>query len=570
MIRIDPPSGAPDASEILNSIGETAYEWRLDSDALAWSANVADVLGIADVAEIASGRQFAQRVDAGDGQSRADVVLAAQPVGADGGTGIPYQVQYGFRRGGADTLWLEDTGRWFAGPDGKPQCAHGVVRVINERHERERELTRLARFDPLTGEMNRAHLTEMLTATLDDTVRFRDSCGFLLIAIDHLGHLNEAYGFDVTEQVIAKVAGRIRARLRGKDYLGRFSGNKFGVILTRCTAEQLTVAAERLLAGVRDDPVVTSAGPVAVTVTIGGVNAPRHARTVQEIFNHAQDALQAARTRRRGSFYAYRPSVERDALRRESVRATDEIVTALNERRIALAFEPVVSAQTRQIAFYECLMRVRRPDGQLAHANEIIPVAERVGLVRMLDHRVLELVVSELAAAPGLHASVNVSPASAVDPNWWLGLGAMLRANRGASERLIIEITETAAIQDVGDARGFVARVKDLGCKIAIDDFGAGHTSFRNLRKLGVDIVKIDGAFVQNIVRSEDDRAFVHTLIDLSHRLGLKAVAEWVQDEAAASLLADWDCDYLQGALIGLAGVERPWTADLSGHAVGS
>ena len=93
----------------------------------------------------------------------------------------------------------------------------------------------------------------------------------------------------------------------------------------------------------------------------------------------------------------------------------------------------------------------------------------------------------------------------------------MLRANRGAAERLIIEITETAAIQDIDDARGFVTRVKDLGCRIAIDDFGAGHTSFRNLRKLGVDIVKIDGAFVQNIDASRsDDRAFVHTLIDLA------------------------------------------------------
>ena len=168
--------------------------------------------------------------------------------------------------------------------------------------------------------------------------------------------------------------------------------------------------------------------------------------------------------------------------------------------------------KSRQVSFYECLMRVYRADGTIAHANEIIPVAERVGLVRMLDYRVLELVVAELAAAPALQASVNVSPASAVDPDWWTGLGGLLRANSGVAERLIIEITETAAIQDLDDARGFVSRVKDLGCRIAIDDFGAGNTSFRNLRKLGVDIIKIDGAFVQNIMKSDDDRAFVQTL----------------------------------------------------------
>jgi diguanylate cyclase (GGDEF)-like protein len=231
-------------------------------------------------------------------------------------------------------------------------------------------------------------------------VKFRGSCGFLLVAIDHLGQLNEAYGFDVAEDVIAQVAKRIRARLRAKDYLGRFSGNKFGVLVTNCTADELAVAADRLLAGVRDETIATAAGPRWVTVTVGGVTAPRYARTVPEILSRAMDALQAARAKRHGSFLACRPNVERDALRRESMRATDEIVAALNERRIALAFEPVVEAHSRKVSFYEGLMRVYRSDGAIAHANEIIPVAERVGLMRMLDYRVLELVVNELAAVP--------------------------------------------------------------------------------------------------------------------------------------------------------------------------
>ena len=558
MTRFDSPAGAPDAAAILNSIGEAAYEWRLDTDALSWSGNAVAVLGVADMAEIGSGSAFAVRVEAYDGHSRRDAIL--QPGQSDQGAGVAYQVQYAFKRADSgEKTWLEDIGRWFAGPDGKPLRAHGVVRAIDARREHEQRLLKLAKYDPLTGEMNRAQLTEALSTALEAATRFRGSCGFLLVSIDHLGRLNEAYGFDAAEEVIAKVAKRIRARLRGKDHLGRFSGNKFGVILSSCTTDELTVAAERLLSGVRDETIPTTAGPVAVTVTIGGVTAPRHARTVAEVFSRAIDALHTARAKRHGSFVAYRPNVERDAMRRDSMRATDEIVSALNERRIVLAFEPVVEAKSREIAFYECLMRVQRADGGIAHAHEIIPVAERVGLIRMLDHRMLELVVTELAATPGLHASVNVSPASAVDPDWWLGLGALLRANRGAAERLIVEITETAAIQDVDDARGFVSRVKDLGCRIAIDDFGAGHTSFRNLRKLGVDIVKIDGAFVQNLMKSSDDRVFVHTLVELSRRLGLKTVAEWVQDEEAAKVLSDWGCDYLQGALIGLATAERPW-----------
>jgi diguanylate cyclase (GGDEF)-like protein len=553
--RFDQPAGVPDAAEILGSVGDVAYEWRLDTDALTWSANAAAVLGI-DPGAIANGKTYAKHVDADGGQSRIDAVQGS--AARDEGQGVPYQIQYALKRGD-QKIHLEDTGRWFAGPDGKPRRTHGIVRTIEARHARDCELVQRANFDPLTGELNRVSLTEVLGNTLDEAVKFRGSCGFLLVAIDHLGRLNEAYGFDTTEEVIAQVAKRIRSRLRGKDHFGRFSGNKFGVVLTSCTPDELAIAADRLLAGVRDEIITTNAGSVAVTITIGGVNAPRHARTLSEILSRAQDALHAARTKRNGSFVAYRPNVERDAIRKESARATDEIVAALNERRIALAFEPVVEAQSRKVAFYECLMRVYRPNGEIAHANEIIPVAERVGLVRMLDYRVLELVVNELAAAPALTASVNVSPASTIDPDWWAGLGGMLRANPGVGERLIVEITETAAIQDLDDARGFVTRVKDLGCRIAIDDFGAGHTSFRNLRKLGVDIVKIDGAFVLNIMKSSDDRAFVQTLVDLGNRLGLKTVAEWVQDEEAARLLSGWNCDYLQGQLVGLAIAERPW-----------
>jgi diguanylate cyclase (GGDEF)-like protein len=381
----------------------------------------------------------------------------------------------------------------------------------------------------------------------------------MLAAIDNLGRINEAYGFDIADEVIAAIAARIRSQLRGKDHLGRFSGNKFGIILNNCAPDDLLVAADRLLSGARDNVVQTSAGPVAVTVTIGGVTAPRHARGVNEVLARAQDALDSAKSKRRGSFQAYRPNPERDQQRKENVRATEEIIKALNDRRIFLVYEPVVAIGTRKPAFYECLMRVRRDDGSLLAVNEVIPLAERLGLVRLLDHRVLELVLDEMRTASDLHASINLSAASTVDPDWWASLGAALRTHSDIGPRLTVEITETTAIHDIDDTRGFVARVKDLGCRIAIDDFGAGYTSFRNLRRLGVDLVKIDGAFVQNLKRSEDDRAFVHTLIDLARRLGLETVAEWVQDEEAAAILADWGCDYLQGALVGLATPDRPW-----------
>ena len=548
-----------DTSQILRSVGEAAYEWRIDHDVLIWSTNASDVVGV-DVSQIVTGRAWAQHIDPHSGHNRFDAVHRSGQ--RDDGSGVPYRVNYALRRpDGQPKAWVEDAGRWFAGSDGTPQRAEGIVRIITEQHEREAMLERLAYFDHLTGEMNRARLNETLDVVLDESIRFRSSCGFLLVAIDNLGHLNEAYGFAIADETIAQVGKRIRSQMRGADSLGVFSGNKFGLILKDCSPDDLTIAADRLLASVRNDTIPTSAGPVSVTITIGGVTAPRNAKTTEEILWRAQDALDVARSRRHGSFMAYKPDVKREAKRQDNLRATDEIIAALNERRIALAYEPVVHAATRQVSFYEGLMRVERSDGSLAQANEIIPVAERVGLVRLLDHRVLQTIIGELRSAHNLKASVNVSPSSTNDPSWWNGLAAVLRAHPGCGERLTIEITETTAIRDIDEARILVARVKDLGCKIAIDDFGAGQTSFRNLRKLGVDILKIDGSFVQNISRSEDDRAFVQTMLDLARRMKLATVAEWVQDEATAQMLSAWGCDYLQGSLFGLAASDRPWTS---------
>jgi len=179
--------------------------------------------------------------------------------------------------------------------------------------------------------------------------------------------------------VISDVAKRIRARLRGGDVLGRFSGNKFGLILKNCTVDDMNVAAERFLATIRNEVVPTKSGPVSVTASIGAVSVPRYARNTGEAINRAHETLDGAKRRRSGSFSLWRPNVERDAQRRVNIRVTDEIVTALNERRIVMAFEPVVEAGSRDTAFYECLVRMEQADGQVLLAPDIVPVAERLG-----------------------------------------------------------------------------------------------------------------------------------------------------------------------------------------------
>ena len=549
----------PQAADILVSLGQASFVWDIGSDRLTWSENASSVFADISPESLATGAELARLIEPAR-SIRNDALTHSPPARAD--EGVPYRIEYGVRATTAvPVIWIEETGVWFAGAAGRPWRAQGVVRVNNERHARDEQLLKLSRHDPLTGELNRTHLIAALAEAIEESTRFRSACAFMLIGIDHLARVNDAFGFDVADAVIAEVASRIRARLRAGDVLGRFSGNKFGLILKNCTVDDTNVAAERFLAGIRDDVVPTKSGPVSVTASIGAVSVPRYARNADEAINRAQETLDAAKRRRAGSFGLWRPNVERDAQRRVNIRVTDEIVTALNDRRIVAAFEPVVAARSREPAFYECLVRMEQGDGQVLLAPDIVPVAERLGLIRLVDHRILELVIAELIASPYVQLSLNISPETTMDPDWSGAIESLMRSHPGVAERLIVEITETVAIQDIDDVRGFVTRLKNFGSKIAIDDFGAGYTSFRNLRKLSVDIVKIDGAFVQNIVRSADDRAFVQTLIDLARRLDIKTVAEWVQDEEAAMMLREWGCDYIQGRLIGLATPQRPWSA---------
>ncbi len=552
------PSGqartGPDAGAILQKLGHAAFVWDVVADQIIWGDNTVLVFPGIPVESLASGAALAKLIEP------AQAIRSAAVAGSSAAGGF-YQIEYAVRISASAPLqWIEETGYCFASSDGRLSRVEGLVRVNNERHAHDEQLLRQAKHDPVTGELNRANLLASLAEAIEEAGRYRTSFAFMLIGIDHLARVNDSFGFDVADEVICEIARRIRARLRGGDVLGRFSGNKFGLILKNCSVEAMNVAADRFLLGIREEVVPTKSGPVSATASIGAVNVPRYARTVDEVINRAHEALDMAKVRRTGSSVSWRPNVEREAQRRVNIRVTDEIVTALNERRLMTAYEPVVHAASLKPAFYECLVRMKQDDGQFLLAPDIVPVAEKLGLIRLVDHRVLELAIAELAASPNVQLSLNISPDTTMDPDWWSSIESLMRAHPGVAERLIVEITETVAIQDVDDVRGFVSRLKNFGSRIAIDDFGAGYTSFRNLRKLGVDIVKIDGAFVQNIAQSADDRAFVQTLIDLARRLNIQTVAEWVQDEQAASMLRDWGCDYIQGRFIGLASTERPWT----------
>src|SRR4051794_15359378 len=183
----------PQASSILASLGQATFVWDIGTDAIAWSDNVAAVLPGIPAEALRSGAEFAELIEPARAV-RAEALLHSQPARSDG---VPYRIEYGVRAAtSAPVIWIEETGCWFAGPDGKPALAQGIVRINNERHARDEQLVKLSRHDPLTGELNRTHLIAALAEAIEETARFRSSCAFMLIGIDHLARVNDAFGFD--------------------------------------------------------------------------------------------------------------------------------------------------------------------------------------------------------------------------------------------------------------------------------------------------------------------------------------------------------------------------------------
>lgn len=456
-------------------------------------------------------------------------------------------------------VWYVFLGSRVPDAEGRTERLTGVVREITERMHQIHRLSYLATRDELTGHLNRNSLRAELAEAIATAQAQERHCGFLVASIDRLAIINDSYGFDAADEVIVAVGERLSRSLRNTDVIGRTAGNKFGVILKNCTESDITVVAERVRAIVRNDVVETRAGRVAVTSSVGAVWLPGSASSSQEAMLRAEEALERARSRGRDGFAMYHQSELREGARLRLMAVADEVVTALKEDRLVFAYQPIVDAATRQPVEYECLLRMIRHDGTVVAAGHFIPAAEQLGLIRLVDRRALEMAVAALHAHPEITLSVNVSGTTAQDSAFLQSFVEYVKENSSVANRLVVELTETAALHHFEENARFVSRLRELGCRIAIDDFGAGYTSFRNLQMLRVDTVKIDGSYVAALTSSPENQIFVRTLVHLAKNFNLKTTAEWVGTEEEAGLLESFGVDNFQGFYFGEPLLQPVW-----------
>lgn len=226
-----------------------------------------------------------------------------------------------------------------------------------------------------------------------------------------------------------------------------------------------------------------------------------------------------------------------------------------------LAYQPIVSAKSHRVAFHEALIRMVDRSGKLVEAGSFVGIASRLGLIRRVDFSAMELAVETLNTYPEAVLSLNVTNETAVDPEWLSTLATSIANNPDIAPRLIVEITESHAAENLDESIRFVRTIQDLGCRVAIDDFGAGYTSFANLKHLPVDIIKIDGMYVDDLANSIENQVFIKSLLELAKTFSMEVVVEWVSDDETAQLLKEWGVDYLQGQSFGAALVTTPWNS---------
>lgn len=533
-----------------NEGAETSYTWARETDTLSWEANAGDTLSMRNVASIASSCQFELLIAPEHVWRRQSVFSAG--FGDDDGSGVPYCVRYRFAPDGPraqKTIWLEEQGRWWADDVGEPIRASGRLRVITSTERLDARNAVSSDYDELTGQLTRTRLTQALAAVINRAERAPTRSAFLMAAVSNLSVINETFGFSVGDEVLATVASVLQEKLRGGDSIGRYSSNKFGIVLNECEPSSMRVAADRLIKAVSE--ATFDSCPIAATLSLGGVLLVDHASTVDEALSRSLEALNVARERRVSCFEAHVLNAEKESARRRNMFIAEEVRKALDEDRIYLDLQPIVDCRTRKPGFYECLMRVTKPNGDIVSPGNFIEVAEQLGFSKHIDRRTLALAADYLKADPNLRLSLNVSGLTCADHDWMLDLYNLVGCHPDVAARLIVEITETATIHDLNQTIVFVDTVKEMGCKVAIDDFGAGYSSFKTLKNLPVDLVKIDGGFVRNLTTDKTDQVFLRTMVELAENFGMETVAEYVVDEATAKIVEETGITYLQGFHVG-------------------
>lgn len=455
-------------------------------------------------------------------------------------------------RSDGTSFWVSVSASVVGGEDDEDDLFALHVSDISERKLFESRMEHLADHDHLTGLLNRRRLEGELRRVISLVERSRRAAAVVLLDLDRFKHVNDLHGHVVGDAVLRRLAGALATRLRESDVVSRLGGDEFAVIMPATARRDAEVAVEELLDLVRELRVDAPTGEVRVTASAGIVVVePERPFDAEDVLLAADIAQQDAKEAGRDRWVV----AEQERTKRQRLRArltlSEHISQALENDGLVLFSQPVRNLATGEDDHAELLLRMRGADGELLGPRSFLYIAERFGLIRAIDRWVLGRALEIAERDPRRCYSVNVSGLTVSDPGTIAAYDALLAEAGACAQRLVFEITETAAVTNIEAARQFADLVGGYGCRLALDDFGSGFGSFYYLKHLPFDIVKIDGDFVRNVVSSAIDRLTVRAIVDIASGLGKQTVAEFVGDRATYEALGEYGIDYAQGYYVG-------------------
>lgn len=527
----------------LDASGTGTFRWDFETDVMEWDDRMRSLAGVPPDFRPAGADVLALiHPDDRPAMSRA---LEAVRRGED----WPPQEYRVLLPGGA-VRWLRVQGRVFRDAGGAPSHSIGGCVDVTDLKLAEERLSHRVNHDMLTGLPNRSLLHSAMEALVSrgtEPQRF----AFLLLDLDRFKEINDTFGHDHGDAVLQEMRPRLRAAVAGPGLIARLGGDEFGILLEGAGAREAEAAAQAVLAAL-ERPIFVNGQMLEVGASVGIALFPDHGRDVASIVRVADVAMYAAK-RSRAGWATYRAEQDRSCPRRLNM--VGELRLAVEEGQFLLHYQPKVDLRTMLDAGVEALVRWRHPRHGLLQPCDFIPIAEETGLIRPLSLWILEHALRDRLAWAGagidLGVAVNLAPDSLQDPDLAAAVAELLARHDTPPSRLTIEVTETAMMKNPARAQAVLTAIHEMGVRISIDDFGTGYSSLAYLKELPVDEVKVDRSFVKDASTSRRDACIVRSVIDLGHNLGLKVVAEGVEDEPTLERLRGWGCDMAQGWRMG-------------------
>lgn len=472
---------------------------------------------------------------------------------------------------------IEDSAAPIRTRDGQITGVVMVFHDVSKSREIAQQLSWHASHDALTGLINRREFEERARRALAGSHADGERHALLFLDLDQFKVVNDTCGHVAGDELLRQLSGMLQRQMRATDILARLGGDEFGVLLEHCPIDRATNIAEQLRDATRQYRFIWDNKTFEVSASIGVIPIHRDSGTLPQVLSAADMACYVAKEKGRNRYHVYQESDADFARRHGEMLWVTRINQALRENRFVLYRQAIQSTKPPYpIHHYEVLLRIRNEDGTISEPGSFLPAAERYDLMTAIDRWVItqlftsqgdELRGKSSEAEPAIMASINLSGASLNDDSFLDFVRDMLAHHAINPRQICFEITETVAISNLDRAIRFITALREIGCCFALDDFGSGLSSFGYLKNLPVDFLKIDGSLVRNLVENPVDDAMVQAIHQIGHVMGLKTVAEYVENEPLRQRLIEMGVDYMQGFAIEIPrpfGLSSPQTLHAS------